>query len=220
MLRGLRGKLRKKKQDASDDAAVPEENLDDETLLDDEEWDDLDYEEDDEEKPPLKTRILRGLRNAAISVVVLLVLAVGGGVGYVWYMGENNVPATAAEPPAEPVIHREVKRTKRDPKAPFGASVQMLSTPVIPGSNAQITVKTAPEVDCKIVVEVDKKPLQDSGLVDRKADDFGMVTWSWTLPADTKLGKWPVNVTCTSPVTKKSAFVRGDMEVVRTLPED
>jgi hypothetical protein len=95
----------------------------------------------------------------------------------------------------------------------------MLSTPVIPGANADMTIKSVEGVTCKIVIELNKTQLKDSGLADKQTDEFGVVSWSWTIPADAPLGKWPVTVTCISPV-KKSAMVQGVLEIVKTLPEN
>ena len=200
-------------------AEEPEELIDDGVdELEEDEWEYVDDEE--EEELPRKQRVLRSLRNAAISFLVLLFLAVGGGAAYVWYIGEYSPPDQAAmAKPVEPIVHREAQRPKHDPKMPFGASVQMLSTPVLPGDNADITIKSVDDVTCKIVVELNKIPLKDSGLADKKTDEYGIVSWSWTIPENAPLGKWPIDVTCTS-TAKKSAMVRGYLEIVKTLSEN
>jgi hypothetical protein len=208
----------KKKKVADKPVDEPDELIDD--GVEDDEWEDFDYEDEEEPKGPLKTRILKGIRSALISATVLVILAVGAGAVYVWYMDENAPPAeTAFAAPVDPLVKKEVKPVQRDPNAPFGVSVQMLSTPVIPGSNAGITIKSIAGVTCAIVFEINKIPLKDSGLVDRPTDEYGVATWSWTLPADAPVGKWPATVTCTAP-NKKSAVVRGDIEIVKTLPEE
>lgn len=206
---------RKKKEKPEE----PEELIDDGVdEFDDGEWEEFD-EEEDEPKGTRKERFLKGLRSAAIAASVMILIAVGAGAGYIWYMGEHSPPDQAAMAQSEPVARKKVERRKRDPNAPFGASVQMLSTPVVPGSNAEINVKSVEGVNCKIAVEINKVPLKDSGLVEKPTDEYGVVTWSWTVPADAQLGKWPVEVTCISPA-KKSAMVQGTMEIVKTLPED
>jgi hypothetical protein len=150
----------------------------------------------------------------------MVFLAGGAGAGYIWYMGENSPPDEVAIAKAvDPLVKKEVKPMQRDPNAPIGSSIQMLSTPVTPGSNAGVTIKSAPDVTCSIVVELNKIPIKDSGLAEKRTDEYGVLAWSWTLPADAPLGKWPVKITCISDA-KKSSFVQGDMEVVKTLPED
>ena len=206
----------KKKKDKKVDE--PDELIEDEYA--DEEWAEDDYEDEPEEKLPFKQRVLRSLRNAAIAFVVLIVLVGGAGAAYVWYVGENSVPnETAIAKPVDPSVKKEVKPLQRDPNAPIGVSFQMLSSPVTPGANAGVTIQSTPGVTCKISVELNKVPLKDSGLADKMTDDYGVLSWTWTMPADAPIGKWPVKITCISPA-KKSAVMQGDLEVVAALPEN
>jgi hypothetical protein len=149
-----------------------------------------------------------------LSIVVLAVVFVGGGLGYTWYMGQQPVDTTAAI--AEPVVTKpapEIKPVKPSANAKESASVQMLTSPVAPGANASISVKTNPASKCTIKVEYNKILSTDSGLTAKTADEFGMVSWTWTVEETAPLGKWPVKVTCT--YNKKSAFVQGDLKVAK-----
>lgn len=161
-------------------------------------------------------RIVKTALKITASAVILLVVVVGGGVGYTWYAGqqsdENNQafaePATPSKKlPAEPV--------KIADDAKVGATVQSVTSPVTPGSNASIMVKTNPLVNCTISVVYDKTPSKDSGLKDKKADTYGLVEWTWTVESTVPLGSWPVKVTCANK--KNSAMVQNDLKVVRTL---
>lgn len=159
-----------------------------------------------------KKGALKAVRNIVVSIVVLAVLFVGGGLGYTWYMGQQPADATAAI--ATPVDSQPVpviKPTKLAANAKESASVQMLTSPIAPGANASITIKTNAASKCTIIVEYNKVPSKDSGLVARTADEFGTVSWTWTVDKTAPLGKWPVKVTCT--YNKKSAFVQGDLKV-------
>ena len=156
-----------------------------------------------------KPKILRSIRNIAISFVVILVLAVGAGAGYTWYMGKQKVASTVVAEPvqASPVI----KPTKPAENTSVGVSVQSLLTPITPGSNTSITIRTTPSATCTISVVYKDVPSTDSGLKAEQADDFGMATWTWTVGVSVPLGKWPVKVTCT--YNKKSGVVQGDLVV-------
>lgn len=158
-----------------------------------------------------KARIIRFIRNTSISIGVLLVAAVGLGVGYTWYMGQGDNSSAIAEPVEAVSLAPEVKHVQRAANAPVSASVQSLTTPIDPGSNASITVRSVPEAECVIKVEYNKIPSKDSGLVAKTTDEFGMVTWAWTVEPSVPLGKWPVDVTCT--LGEKSGFVRGDLVI-------
>lgn len=160
----------------------------------------------------MKSRITKFIRNTLISVGVLLVLVLGGGVAYTWYMGEyGETTSTAIAVPVEAAPPTGITPTKPTADAPVSASVQMLTSPIIPGSNASITVKTTAESECTITVEYNKVPSTDSGLKSQVADDFGMVSWAWTVEESVPLGKWPVIVTCA--YNDKSAVVKGELVV-------
>lgn len=159
-----------------------------------------------------KARILRAVRNIAISAVVLLVLVVGGGIAYTWYVGQDEAANTAAVPaPVTPTPAPVVKPTKPAANAKQSAAVQMLTSPVAPGENASIMVKTNAESECTIKVEYDKVPSTDSGLKPKTADDFGIVSWTWTVEESVPVGKWPVEVNCA--FHDQTAMVRGDLIV-------
>lgn len=158
------------------------------------------------------------MRNVAISFAALLVVVAGCGVAYAWYSGEQadkNLQSQAQsasapiQPKAEPV---KVSQT-----GSIGVSVQMLTSPVTPGSNASIMIRTNPQATCSITVVYDKVPSKDSGLVQKKSDEYGVAEWAWTVEPSVPLGTWPVTVTCANQ--KNSAVVRGDLEVVKTLPQ-
>jgi hypothetical protein len=150
-------------------------------------------------------------RKIALTIVILIVVVVGVGIGYTWYVGQQTPAPTAIAPPLEATPVKVVTKPKVDLKAPVSASVQSLSTPVAPGDNAAITVRSSLESTCKILVEYNKVASKDSGLIEKKVDEFGMVSWSWKVEESVPLGKWPVEVTCTR--AKNSAVTKEDLEV-------
>lgn len=157
----------------------------------------------------MKRPIIRRIRNIALSVVILLVITVGAGIGYTWYMGRNTVVQVPSYQVTESVS--EIKHIKPAANVPQSASIQSLSSPVIPGQNALVIAKTKPDSTCVISVIYDKTASIDSGLKQKTADEFGMVSWSWTVDAAAPFGKWPVKITCTH--NKLSAVVIGDLIV-------
>jgi hypothetical protein len=160
----------------------------------------------------MKVRILKTIRNILISIVVLVLLVVGGGVGYTWYVGKYETPPPAATAaPVAPTPAPVVTPTKPAANAKESASIQMLSSPVLPGANATVTVKTNAGSKCTIAVVYDKTPSTDSGLAQKVADEFGIVSWTWTVESTVPLGKWPVKITCL--YNDQSAVVVGDLVV-------
>ncbi len=74
-----------------------------------------------------------------------------------------------------------------------------------------MTVKTNAAAACNIKVVYDKTASTDSGLIAKVADEYGMVSWGWTVEPSVPLGKWPVKVTCAN--AKHSAVVQSDLVV-------
>ena len=100
---------------------------------------------------------------------------------------------------------------KIDPNAPVGVYIQTFNSPIIPGENAMLGVHTTPGATCVIKVEYNKVPVKDSGIADKVADEYGVASWSWTIPVDAPVGKWPVDITCS--YGKNSGYMRGDLEI-------
>lgn len=136
---------------------------------------------------------------------------------YTYYFGPqatpkvlDNTKAASGNPlPVAPKV---------DPRAPVGVSIQTLSSPVTPGSNAMVTIKTKPGATCTIALSYGSVKAKDSGLTPIKADEFGVVTWSWTVDPTAPVGKWPVDFRCADAT--KSGVVGGTLEVVKQLPSE
>jgi hypothetical protein len=162
----------------------------------------------------LHKRIPKSVVWSLAGTVVLLVLLVGAGLGYTWYMGKHAVKdATTVEEPVATPKAPVIKPSKPSPDAAVGVAIHALTTPVMPGDNSSVTIQTTPEVRCDIVVEYNKVASKDSGLVSKYSDEYGVASWSWTVDDTAPVGKWPVKITCTS-AKEKSGVVQGDLEVV------
>lgn len=163
----------------------------------------------------MRPKALRVARNIVISIVVLLALIIGGFVGYTYFLGPDSSQTAATPVPvaASPVAKPDLIPPKPSPNAPVGASVQTITSPVAPGKNTSLTIKTTPLADCKITVVYGATPSNDSGLAAKKADEFGVVSWTWTVGADVPPGTYPVDVTCAYKA--KSAMVRADLLVAK-----
>lgn len=159
--------------------------------------------------------VKKTLKVTAVAVTLLVIL-VAAGVGYTWYMSQYGDNTQAIQPvPAPRSSLQNTERPKIPDTASLGASVQTITSPVVPGSNASIMVKTNPEAICTISVVYDKAQSKDSGLVQKTADEYGLVEWTWTVESTVPLGNWPVEVTCANK--KNTAVVKNDLRVVKTI---
>ncbi|HET7320233.1 MAG TPA: hypothetical protein VFI84_01440 [Candidatus Saccharimonadales bacterium] len=167
--------------------------------------------EEEQMLPPQKrTKARKTARNVAISAFVMLVLLAGGGVAYTYFFGPRAAE-TAATPKVEAAAQPLPAPAKPADNAPEGVAIGSFTTPVKPGDNASIQVHTQPTSTCTIVVTYNSVAATDSGLVDKTADDYGTAGWSWTVPATTPEGKWPVKVTCT--YHGRSGVYQAELEV-------
>lgn len=153
------------------------------------------------EKGSKRRAFLRWLRGAAIGTAVVFLLLVGAGVAYTWYVGLQPAPAPEVVEDTRDERPAVTTARKMAPDAVIGVSKQMMTSPVMPGENVSLTVKTNPEANCSIVVTYGKKgetdkQSTDSGLRDKVASEYGMITWTWTVEPERPLGEWPVVVSC------------------------
>jgi len=162
-----------------------------------------------------KKAVAKFSRNILISFGTLIFLFIGAGVAYTWYMGQNVDASSAITVPVETNTNQTIKPTQPAANARVGVSVQTITSPVLPGSNAAITIKTNPGSVCSIEAVYKEIKSTDSGLVAKTADDWGIASWSWTVEETVPIGKWPVNITCAKG--ELSGFVRGDLKVVSQI---
>jgi hypothetical protein len=156
-------------------------------------------------------RVPRVFIKVLTSAVVLLLLLVGVGIAYT-YMDSGKDLAASAKTVAAPT-YAAVQPPKISPNAREGVAVEMISSPVSPGSTASISVHTNPTSTCKISVLYNKVAAVDPGLAPKVADDYGSVSWTWTVGSSTPLGTWPVTVTCV--FNGRDGVVQGDLEVAK-----
>jgi hypothetical protein len=158
--------------------------------------------------------MLRTIRNIVLSTLALVAICGAAGVVYVLITGRSTISDAKAQPAPSPEPGAAIpKPPKPAPNAPESAGIESLDTPVKIGQNTSMSVKTLPDSVCAITFIYNNTPSKDSGLIQKNADDYGTITWSWTIGNEVPVGKWPAKVTCT--LNKKSAVVIGDVEVTR-----
>lgn len=165
-----------------------------------------------------KQRTIKSIRRAIISAVIILILLILAGLIYTWYTGKNVESSSINIPVKKVDNYAEVKTVKPAENVPESVAVQSFTTPVLPGSNVSMVVRTKPDSTCKISVTYNKIPSDDSGLVDKISDEYGMVSWSWSVSDSTPIGVWPAKVSCYYGENGEQwAVVIGDLEVVSQI---
>ncbi len=163
----------------------------------------------------MKARRFSGARKTMLWAAGLTAALIFAAILFVWLNGAGTIP----QPPESVDTAKSVKPEARkpDPNARPSAAIEYLTTPVLRGTNASITIKTIPTAECTIKVTYKGVVSTDSGLKPKIADDRGSLQWAWTVNNDAASGIWPVDVYCY--YNKLSAYVRGDLEVVDQLPQ-
>lgn len=76
--------------------------------------------------------------------------------------------------------------------------VVSLTSPVSLGSQATLTVQTAPKATCTPTVQYKSGKSGAQGLSKKTANAQGQVSWTWKVASSATPGTWPVSVRCTS----------------------
>jgi hypothetical protein len=161
----------------------------------------------------VRARRKRTARTLGIMIFCLVLLGASAGLGYTYYTGNAKpvTPAALPESKKSPLASTNTPKPKAKPEGPVGVSIQVLSSPVAPGSNASVTIRTRPEAACSIKVTYKDQQSNDGGLIPKTADEFGTAQWTWTVEIGRPVGKWPVDITCA--LGEMSGYVRGDLEI-------
>lgn len=73
--------------------------------------------------------------------------------------------------------------------------VVSLTSPIVRGQDAKITVKGKPDVEYIIKVIYKSGPSKAKGLEPKTSELNGMVTWTWKVSAQTTAGSWSIEIT-------------------------
>jgi hypothetical protein len=142
-------------------------------------------------------KVPKGVRNAVLSVVALIVLFLGGGMALALMSGgEEPEPAATKPVDTEPKYQPLKKPAAPPPNAAVGVALGSITSPVAAGSNAALSVRTTPTANCTVVVTYNGINSRDSGLAPKVADAYGIATWTWTVEAAVPPGTWPAKITC------------------------
>lgn len=112
------------------------------------------------------------------GVVIAIVLALIVGVGGYGIYRHNKSQSSIAIPSSETV------------------SVQSVTSPASPGTEATITAQTSPNSDCTIIVKYESGPSHAQGLYEQNADNNGSISWTWFVGTRTTPGTWPIDINC------------------------
>jgi hypothetical protein len=165
-------------------------------------------------RQPIAIRVAtsKRLRRTIIGSIMGVTLIIGGGLVYTWWMGRHAKLAPQVEAATVQDSRPFFEPTAPDPRENVGVAIQALTSPLTPGSNASVSIRTFPDATCTITVTYNNVKSTDSGLAGKTADEYGTIVWSWSVESNVPIGKWPVDITCIHH--EKTGYVRGDLVIV------
>lgn len=146
-----------------------------------------------------------------IVILILLLALMTTALIYVWYTGTKTEVKT-------PSLQTTLQSTPKAPPTvpadtPVGVSISTLSSPIAAGSNASVSVRTKQKAACTIALTYGTEKSTDSGLVPKTADEYGVVSWSWSVETNRPAGTYPLEITCARD--GKSGYRRADLVVTK-----
>lgn len=160
-------------------------------------------------------RITKYQRRRTLLVVIILstvlgLLLMALGFLYTWLTSNQIMPNdafnTALQKPVE--IKKPVARLNQR----VNVAVSSLSSPLVAGETAQLSIRTNVDAICTIEVLAPTQKLTSTDLNAKAADEFGIISWSWQVPTTAKNTSWPITVSCNnkehSGVVKTALVIR------------
>ena len=142
-------------------------------------------------------------------MVLIFIIAA---VAYVYFSGGQTTQNKAAQQVKKTTTPDILKPVAPSPNAPEGVAIESFTTPVKAGDNTSISIRSNAGSTCTIEVTYNNDiKSHDSGLVSKKTDIYGFITWTWTVEPTVPAGTYPVKVTCV--YNGKSGVVIGNLEV-------
>ena len=162
-----------------------------------------------------KNPVIRFVRNLLLGFIILAILSFVVGAVYVWYIGRNDDGRFDSMQMGETIKAPTIEPAKIDENARVGVALQMINSPVTPGSETSISVRTNREATCTIKVLYNEVESKNPDLVEKTANEFGGVDWDWRVENSAPIGKWPVTVSCKK--NKQWGVYTAELEIKKSL---
>lgn len=154
------------------------------------------------------------IRKTIITIIALVVVFAVAGTVYVLVTDRSTPQPEQATTPVAPKEDNSLP-TPRLPgaNAPEGVAIDSILSPTKAGTNTSLSATTNAGSSCIIIVSNQKLKMKDSGLAPQTANDYGIVSWTWSVPSSTKTGNWLIKVTCT--YNKRVGVAQSNLEVTK-----
>jgi len=118
----------------------------------------------------------------------------------------SNEEEVTEEETQDSVPQEEQLPEEESQEVTYGISIVSLTSPINRGAQASITINTAPNIQCSIIVYYKSGPSKAKGLEPKNSDGNGNCTWSWKVGARTTPGDWEIVLTAEGVGQKETYF--------------
>jgi hypothetical protein len=112
-----------------------------------------------------------------IMVVILLLLALIAVLIYLWYSGQHSSVVISDPKPKVTNVIKDPGPIAQNQKV--GVYITELTSPIVGGSTASVSIRTLPKSACSIEVVYNGLKSIDTSLIPKDADEYGVVRWIW-----------------------------------------
>jgi hypothetical protein len=117
-------------------------------------------------------------------------------IAFIFAVLISNIFFVFVEPAKAKGVGKATTSKVEDSKKSIQATITKLTSPVKPGEEANISIKTEPGALCRIEVKLKSGISKAAALKTQRADDKGVATWTWKIAANAAAGDWPVTIEC------------------------
>ena len=145
----------------------------------------------------MKVTIPKVLRNTTKAVLLLISSCLIIGALYVFIVDRTKpVPPKKINSSSDQAISSLPPATAPSSNSPEGVALQAMTTPVQVGAVFYLSAETNAGSLCTAYIDYAGTDGTDPNLNSQQANEYGNVTWTWTVPDKAPLGTWPLTITC------------------------
>jgi hypothetical protein len=138
----------------------------------------------------------RAAKKIMISASVLFTCFVIAGLLYV-YLTDRNTKQHITKLSSNIVTKSPLPTPLAPgPNSPEGVSIEVLASPASIGSDVYLSVLTNAGSTCSVAMSYNGGQTGTAVASDQIANDYGDITWNWTVGSNVPVGTWPVKVVC------------------------
>lgn len=128
---------------------------------------------------------------------------------------DTPAPPSALEPSSSALPSFEPSATSKIAPTPdvFRITVTEMTKQAKVGSEASVSIKTAPHADCRIRLTIGGVVSKARGLGNKNAPPEGALRWTWQIDGAIKPGRYPLEISCIDG-SQKQVYAT-TLEVVR-----